>query len=919
VHLGLDALFIVYYGVLALLLVTSRARGARRWSALACLAGLVIIDIAEDVCAALVVFQGADAPWLGNLSLGKWFAAAALLAALVLGRRGILDRFADLWIGLRHQRFSLIPVVPLAVLSVLSGHSVLEQLPDAQRGWLEHGWHAVASLAATALAASSMFIFGRARTAQAVNTGTNTPDSRRPVHALLWVTAPALLLVAAALPGPNGLGVDWMQLLLFSAVGLVMCLAVNLSKSCSSEGLPGPRSYSPRQVRRMVAVGDALAHAIVVIGGLSLIKSFLNLVVLDPGRGLASACCGFGLVSCLGVWAVPGLVDQIGARYRRVSPTWLASTRWWRRIVAYPGDSMPGWVGPVAALVLGVHYLCWVWVGPWMAKLGMAAIAIAGLMALTVLVSGLGLLLGAYQTATPLRWMGLRSTPVVSMLLAASLFNLFAPTSPDLHRVRVSAAAGPVAAGHRPTLKEAFDTWVAGDGCTTMVGTTVVKPMLLVAAEGGGIRATYWTVHALDALHDGLGCSTGSVFAASGASGGAVGLVVAQTAADPDAVVEQMAGPRPLAAGVAALFGADQLTGTTGVPLSTSGSGTWRDRAGTLEDAWNSGAAADGGPRWGDQPFLRADTQATPTGSLIINSTLVGSGCRVWLSQIRLDGETGGAADGPQTRPAADAPTQRDCGPFEVVAPRTIDLFASFAPATETGATDRCVPNLPAVSAAMLAARFPFVTPTGVLGPCRDQPRSQLVDGGYVENSGLRTWIDLAPDLSQLIRAHNSGSGVGQPPGSAGQAPGSAGHPLVVPIVVYLDNGQSLDLSASTNAVPEPLAPLTAGLAASLDSDSAHVLQLAETFDQRSLCPDPQTGCAAAVTGLGLNRVVVVKECPGLGLEAPLGWTLSRESMNALDHDLQLQAAGTGCPGTDATSRSSPTSTLAQLRTVLAA
>ena len=77
--------FIVYYGVLALLLVTSRAHGARRWSALASLAGLVIIDIAEDVCAALVVFQGADAPWLGTLSVGKWFAVAALLAALVRG------------------------------------------------------------------------------------------------------------------------------------------------------------------------------------------------------------------------------------------------------------------------------------------------------------------------------------------------------------------------------------------------------------------------------------------------------------------------------------------------------------------------------------------------------------------------------------------------------------------------------------------------------------------------------------------------------------------------------------------------------------------------------------------------------------------------------------------------------------------
>ena len=206
-------------------------------------------------------------------------------------------------------------------------------------------------------------------------------------------------------------------------------------------------------------------------------------------------------------------------------------------------------------------------------------------------------------------------------------------------------------------------------------------------------------------------------------------------------------------------------------------------------------------------------------------------------------------------------------------------------------------------SATMSTGRFPFVTPIGVIGPCGDKSRSQLVDGGYVENSGLRTWLDLAPDLTELIRSHNSEPGAG-----------TAGHPVVVPVVVYLDNGQSLDLSAPTNEVAEPVAPVTAGLAASLDSDSAHVLQLAETFDQRSLCPFGASGCEAAVTALGVQRVVVVRECPGLGLEAPLGWTLSEDSKQALDADLKVQTTGPGC---SAMVTASPTSTLAQLRTVL--
>jgi hypothetical protein len=53
----------------------------------------------------------------------------------------------------------------------------------------------------------------------------------------------------------------------------------------------------------------------------------------------------------------------------------------------------------------------------------------------------------------------------------------------------------------------------------------------------------------------------------------------------------------------------------------------------------------------------------------------------------------------------------------------------------------------------MLASRFPFVTPSGVVGPCAAQGEQQLVDGGYVENSGLGTIVDLAPQWQSEVPA----------------------------------------------------------------------------------------------------------------------------------------------------------------------
>lgn len=49
--------------------------------------------------------------------------------------------------------------------------------------------------------------------------------------------------------------------------------------------------------------------------------------------------------------------------------------------------------------------------------------------------------------------------------------------------------------------------------------------MIVIAAEGGGIRAAYWTGRAMEEISD-TGCFGTAVLAASGVSGGSVGLML---------------------------------------------------------------------------------------------------------------------------------------------------------------------------------------------------------------------------------------------------------------------------------------------------------------------------------------------------------------------------------------------------------
>ena len=189
---------------------------------------------------------------------------------------------------------------------------------------------------------------------------------------------------------------------------------------------------------------------------------------------------------------------------------------------------------------------------------------------------------GAPEIFWPLR---IPFAPVTSLIVLAMLFAATVGGD-DVHRIR--AYAGPNAAFSavdRPELDAVFTTWLrSGRSCAEPLpvqaqsGATPLKvrPLLLYAAEGGGIRAAYWTTAAIDRLAT-AATATGdpvkpvcrSALMSSGASGGSVGLSVASVREPGDAAeaVTAIAGPEALGAASDGLILRDTIYAATGVPI----------------------------------------------------------------------------------------------------------------------------------------------------------------------------------------------------------------------------------------------------------------------------------------------------------------------------------------------------------------
>lgn len=314
-------------------------------------------------------------------------------------------------------------------------------------------------------------------------------------------------------------------------------------------------------------------------------------------------------------------------------------------------------------------------------------------------------------------------------------------------------------------------------------------PLVLASASGGGIRAAYWTATVLAEL----GCLSPDrferhLFAASGVSGGSLGLVAYRLALDGEAAAAGAAlgcgtdavgvGRQdvPRVAKLQAALGRDLLSSAlaamlfqdlAGRALPILGRG---QRGEALERAWHRAfdtvPAADASRHLHDG--RRAHRGATPP-FLLLNATELGGGRRLILHDLPLQDSMGFG-----------------------------DIF--------TQALDgQCLlPRASLVQAAHHSARFPYLSPVGVLG-VRDPDATKPVcgvppevfplrfgDGGYFDNSGMTTTIELLAALQRAAAANNV---------HVSAAPAEQVHAVPIrPVLLSIENDPNSDVEARASA-----------------------------------------------------------------------------------------------------------------------
>ena len=333
--------------------------------------------------------------------------------------------------------------------------------------------------------------------------------------------------------------------------------------------------------------------------------------------------------------------------------------------------------------------------------------------------------------------------PLIGLLL---VWAMLCSRCNDNHAIRTVATDTPpsTATSNKTPIKDAFIIWHDAVQKAYPMAGPAPRPVFIVATEGGGIRAAYWTAVVLSALQDQsldhrkawLDAHPGQppppdfashVFAISGVSGGSLGAVVfdallAEDVAYPmenkahDVLRQDFLSPT-----LAAMFFPDLLQRFLPGRFASA------DRAAALEKAWEygweqtiSGTASDGDPHGNRlaQAFRKlwqTRKGEVPLPALFLNGTRVESGKRIITSNL----------------------------------PITSTYLGEFADAEDAeeklgnNASNR---DIPLSTAAHMSARFTYVSPAGLL-----PDGGHVVDGGYFENSGAATALEVLYEVEAAI------------------------------------------------------------------------------------------------------------------------------------------------------------------------
>lgn len=313
--------------------------------------------------------------------------------------------------------------------------------------------------------------------------------------------------------------------------------------------------------------------------------------------------------------------------------------------------------------------------------------------------------LGGFFVFLGLRW----RFPVITLLIGlALLFSLWN----DNHSIRQV----PAQIVERADPLTEFKTWY--DGVEKKYGAGTMHPLYLVATEGGGIRAAYWTAIVLGEIQDTNPNFAPHLFAISGVSGGSLGATVFDALlAEPNRgafkfkdKAHAILGQDFLSPALASMLYPDLVQRFLPFPVP------YFDRGRALEKGWETA--------WhdvmGNDRFADSFVDLWKPGAsgwmpaLFLNGTSVEKGNRIITSNLRvtnnfLDAE--GAAE---------------------------KLAGQNLPATEAAC------HIPLSTAAHMSARFTYVSPAG-----RFPDGSRIVDGGYFENSAATTAYELAVRIKE--------------------------------------------------------------------------------------------------------------------------------------------------------------------------
>ncbi|BCA53128.1 hypothetical protein W02_02680 [Nitrospira sp. KM1] len=299
-------------------------------------------------------------------------------------------------------------------------------------------------------------------------------------------------------------------------------------------------------------------------------------------------------------------------------------------------------------------------------------------------------------------------------------------------------------------------------------------PVIFVAAEGGGIRAAYWTASILTRIQRDMPGFGSHVFVISAVSGGSLGAAIfsalladegsstsCTSAADFPGCARDLLKQDYLSATFGTLLYPDLLQRFLLFPIE------YWDRGQTLEMSWErqwNRITKNRLNRFEDSfENLWKGPNAPKVPGLILNMTSVEGGNRVLISNLRISQpEDAGRC--------VDSWTGRVIGVFDDV----IDF-------SETLNTPKCVdhrddhshPRTVRLSTAVNnSARFSFISPAGTL-----HDRLRIVDGGYFENSGMTSleevYREVIPIMSQKFTEWRARR---------------AQQRTIVPVVIYIGN-----------------------------------------------------------------------------------------------------------------------------------